>query len=65
MGIYFIYISLKRLYCSTSAHVCYIKIHAEMRCRDIAGYRLQFLYSLVAMLFDMLFHIFSLNIYTI
>ena len=24
------YVSLERLYYSTSAHVCYIKIHAEM-----------------------------------
>ena len=29
-GVYLIYISLERLYYSTSAHVCCIKIHAEM-----------------------------------
>ena len=57
------YISLERLYYSTSAHVCYIKIHVEMT--EILQVKDCSFYSLVAMLFDMLFHIFSLNIHTI
>ena len=52
--------SLERLYYSTSGYVCYIKIHAEMteilQVKDCSFY---IHYSLVAMLFDMLFHILS------
>ena len=49
-------ISLERSYCSASADVCCIKIHAEMT--EILQF-LKFLYSVLLMLFDSLVHVFS------
>ena len=63
-GIYFIYISLERLSYSTSAHVCYIKIQAEMT--DILQVKdCSFYIHWCPCVFICFFHILSLSIHII